>query len=151
MKDEEPIEVIHGSFTVEEDDFEPPPPEFISRFKTVNEWLSFIADNEKPKKTIMNYDINVFEGEDDYTLALTGTNTYEISNTYQRIKIEYTPNQMYFNLPKSEHKGLTKEQVFEHLTDQLNKFISSAKFKNSFFTEAKSITTGWKGKIWSSK
>lgn len=65
----------------------------------------------------------MFEGDDDYILALTGTNTYKISNTHQRVNIEYTPDEMYFNLPKSEHQGLTRAQVFEHLTERINHFI----------------------------
>ncbi len=147
--DQDRIITTQLSFTLEEDDFEPPPIGFVSRFKTTNEWLSFITDHEKPTTTIANYDILVFESEDDYILALIGTNTYHISDFHQRVKIEYMPPEMYFNLPKTEHRGLTRDQVFELLTNQINQFISSGKFKNSFFTQAKSITTGWKGKIWS--
>ncbi|RNL51100.1 hypothetical protein D7004_15365 [Pedobacter jejuensis] len=144
-------EVMHGSFTVEEDDVGPPPPNFVSRFKTVNEWLTFTAENDKPKKAIFEYQFDVFEGENDYTLCLTGINTYDVSKTYQRAKIEFMPSEMYFPIPLNDYKGLTKAQVFDYLTTQLDGFLKSSKFKNSYFSKAKSIKTGWKGEIWSNK
>lgn len=147
--DSQKTAVIQGTFTVEEDDIGPPPPNFVSRFKTMNEWLTFIVENEKPNKAISDYNIDVFEGAHDYTLCLTGVNTYDVSKSYQRIKIEFEPSEMYFPIPLNEHKGLTRAQVFDYISGQLNEFITSNKFKNSFLAEAKSVTTGWKGKIWS--
>ena len=144
-------EVIGASFTVEEDDVGPPPPNFVSRFKTVNEWLTFIAENDKPKNAISEYNFDVFEGKNDYTLCLTGINTYDVSKTYQKVKIEFKPSEMYFPIPLNEYKGLTKAQVFDYLTTKLDGFLKSSKFKNSYFSKAKSIKTGWNGEIWSNK
>ncbi|MFC4211351.1 hypothetical protein ACFOWA_09175 [Pedobacter lithocola] len=144
-------EVIHDSFTIEEDGVEPPPPNFVSRFKSVNEWLTFILENYMPKKAISEYNFDVFEGENNYTLCLTGINTYDVSKNYQRVKIEFEPSEMYFSVPLNDYKGLTKAQVFDFLTTQLNEFFKGSKFKNSYFSKAKSIKTGWKGEIWSNK
>lgn len=148
MNDQEHIETIHFSFTVEEDDMGPPPPNLISRFHTLNQWLTYIIDNEPAQKPIATYNIDVFEGSNDYTLCLTGTNTYNLSGTYQQVKIEFSPLAQYFLLPESEYKGLTRDQFFNRLTTQLEAFMGTDKFKNSFLTKAKAIQTSWKGEVW---
>lgn len=142
----EPTQQFHGSFTVEHEDIEPPMPGFKSQFKTINEWLIYLSENEKPSKKINNYNIGVFEGQDEYTLCLTGANTYQISDTYEQVRIEYLPKETYFNLPIDMHKGLTRTQVFEYLNNQIEEFVESDQFKNSFFNDAKFLKTEWNGK-----
>jgi hypothetical protein len=46
-------------------------------------------------------------------------------------------------LPKSDVKGLKREEVLERTTAQLKKFTKTEQFKHSFFIEADSITTDW--------
>lgn len=142
----EPNGQFHGSFTQEVDDIEPPFLGFKSQFKTINEWLVYLSEHEKPNKKINNYNIGIFEGQDEYTLYLTGVNTYQISNTHEQIRIEYTPKETYFNLPIEVHKGLTRRQVFGYLSNQIQEFVKSDQFKNSFFNDAKFIKTEWDGK-----
>jgi hypothetical protein len=135
--------------TSEEDDPGPPPPNFKSPFKTLEEWLFAICDKEKPKKTISTYRLGLFEGEDDYTLCFTGTNTYEASPDHTSTRIDFAPADMYFTLPQSKYKGLKREQVLERLTSQVKEFTTTDKFKHSFLSEAKSIVVDWNGEpVW---
>jgi hypothetical protein len=148
---EEKSITINGSFTLEVDDPGPPPPVMKSNFINMESWLTSIIANEKPTRAIATYNIGVFEGQNTYTLCLTGLNTYDISPNHQQEKIEFSPTEMYFLLPQNEFKGLTRAQLFTKLTVQLQEFISSNKFKNSFFADAKSIETSWAGEIWTKK
>lgn len=148
-RDEEQFEVKHILFTSEEDDPGPPPPAFMSRFNSLEEWLFNVCNEKKPKKPIGTYSFALFEGENNFTLCLTGINTYELSKYHTQTRIDFAPTDMYFTLPQSECIGLKREQVLERITSQLKKFTTTDKFNHSFFSEAKSIASDWKGEIWS--
>lgn len=136
--------------TVTEDDIQPPPSRLTSKFKTIEDWLLDICENDKPKKSISQYRLSLFESPDDYTLALVGVNTYEENKNSIIIRIEFEPLNMYFNLPKPFFKGLDRKQLLEKLTGQLKDFVKTAKFKNSFFTKANKIVFQTNGEmIWS--
>ena len=142
------VEVIHVVVQSEEDVPEPPPLRLTSRFKTVQEWLFNICDTDKPKKPITTYNFGLFEVEEDYIVFLVGLNTYNREQYSSATRIDFEPSGMYFPLPKSEYKNLKREQVLERLTAQLRNFTKTARFKHSFFAEAKSVTTDFKGEIW---
>jgi len=141
-------EWIHGKFTSEEEIVEPPPPDYVTRFGTIEEWLFYLCDKEQPAKPIATYNFGLFEG-DEYTLCLTGSNTHELSQYHSKTNIDYAPQDMYFTLSQTEYKDLSRDKVLERLTSELKSFTTSDKFKNSFFSQANSITTDWKGEIWS--
>ena len=143
--------VENVSFESVEEDMGPPPPDFKSPYKSVPEWLNKLCDGEKPAKPIDNYRFSLFESPGKYVLSLTGTTTTEISDRSSETHIEFAPKDMYYLVPKKDHKDLTREEFLEHLTKQFNEFINSEKFKKSFFAEAKSIDLDWKGQIWSRK
>lgn len=145
---EENVKVEHVVFTSEEDVPTPPPPGFTSKFKTLQEWLSNICNTEKPRKAGLVYNFGLFEAPNEYILVLTGTNNYEKAQTHSVTLIEFEPKNMYFTLPENEYKGLTQEQIRSRLTKQLEEFTNTEQFKHSFFHEAKSVTTDWKGEIW---
>jgi hypothetical protein len=143
IKEEQHIEVKTISFTSEEDDPEPPPPNFTSKFRSLEEWLLNVIEKEKPEKHITNYKFGLFETKDEYTLCLTGINTNELSQNHTQTTIDFSPEDMYYALPKSDVKGLKREEVLERTTAQLKKFTKTEQFKHSFFIEADSITTDW--------
>jgi len=145
------VKTEHVIITEEVDDVLPPPPKFISHFKTLQEWLFNICDTEKPKKPISNYEFGLFEAKDDYTLYLVGLNRYEISQDSSATRVDFEPKNMYFFLPISVYKNLARGQILERLTSQLKDFTMTDKFKNSFLAKAKSVTTGFKGEIWHNK
>jgi hypothetical protein len=134
--------------TEEEDVVSPPPPVLVSKYKTLEEWLVAICDNENPKASIDTYNFGVFESEGMYTVYLVGMNRYKEGNHLDS-RIEFEPSEMYFPMPKSEHEKLEREQVLDNIKAQLKDFINSEKFRNSFFARAKSINVRYSGEIWS--
>jgi hypothetical protein len=121
-----------------------------SKFKTLQSWLSNICDKDKPDKAITEYNFNFFESSGEFTLYLTGVNTYEETPSRSITRIEFEPANMYFKLRKSEYKDLNREQLKDKLTSQLKDFTNTEKFRDSFLTKANAIITGYNGqKIWS--
>jgi hypothetical protein len=56
---------------------------------------------------------------------------------------------MYYPLPDSVYKGLSWQEANDQLTVQLKEFTTTAKFRESIFAKAQSITTDFNGtKIW---
>ena len=123
----------------EEEIMEPPPPGLISKFTTVEDWLTAICENNKPKKAIAKYRIGLFESKNDYTIFLAGQNTYQVDKNRSSTRTEFEPKNMYFKLPDSYYKSLTREELLKKLTSDLKAFTNSAKFKHSFFTTANII------------
>jgi len=115
---------------------EPPPPKLISKFITVEDWLTNICDNNKPKIRIAKYRFGLFESKNDYTLFLAGLNTYKVGKKRSSTQIEFEPKNMYFKLPEGYYKSLTREQLLKKLSSDLKAFTNSTKFKNSFFIDA---------------
>ena len=143
------VKEVTISETVEEDDPGPPPPDFKFRFATLQQWLDGICENPKPGKAIATYNISLFEGEDEYILCLTGTNTYEVSKNHTAVRIDFTPADMYFSIPMNEYKNLDRDQVLERLTSRLQDFIASKKFRECYLSNGNAITTSWSDTIWS--
>ena len=136
------------TLTEEVDDIAPPPPEYTSSFKTLQEWLFNICDNKKPEKSISTFEFGLFEGEDNYTLYLVGLNKYNKTQNHSVTRIEFEPVSMYCTLPANEYKNLGRQQVIERVASQLKNFFATDKFKQSFLAKSKSITTSFKGEIW---
>ncbi|GGI51556.1 hypothetical protein GCM10011425_27680 [Mucilaginibacter galii] len=140
--------VIYGQDTVTEDDIGPPPLNLTSQFKTLHDWLVNICNSNKPKKAITKYNVDLFESTNDYTLCLTGVNTY-VKGDDSFVKIEYTPQNLYYRLPVSFHKGINRQQVLMKLMLELEDFTTTIEFKNSFFTRSNAIVFLPNGKkIW---
>lgn len=134
------------------DDVPPPPPHLKSYFKTVQDWLFYICDNDSPKKLIAEYSFGLFESPNEYILFLVGKNKYDESKNRSRTSIEFKPSKMYFKLPKAEYKDLNREQLLGKLTSRLRDFVSTDKFKTSFLAKANSIIFESNGQmIWLKK
>ena len=140
---------VQESEIVMEDDIEPPPPGFVSRFKSLEEWLVNICKERKPQKAIAKYNLDLFEAADGYTLSLTGVNEYKLSQNETAVRIDFFPAEMYFDLPESEYKSLNRQEVIDRLTTKLKDFVNTEKFKKSFLSDADAIATSWQGQIWS--
>jgi len=143
-----PVITEYGVEREEVEEVSAPPPGLTSNFKTPEEWLFNICDIDKPEKSITTYIFGLFESPDDYTIFLVGINRYDKGQN-SVTGIDFEPSSMYYPLPKSENKNLTREQVQDQLTSLLKNFIKTDKFKNSFFAKAYSITVDFYGTIWS--
>jgi len=119
-------------------------PNFFSEFRSVREWLLSICVGNTPDKPIDTYSFGLFESPKEYTLSLVGENTYKEGENRSVTRIEFEPSSMYFKLPESEYKNLTREQVLIKLITELQEFVETEQFKTSFFTQANAVrfTTG---------
>jgi hypothetical protein len=132
-----------------EDDVPSPPPDLTSNFKTLQDWLFRICDDSKPEKSIANYNFGLFESPDDNIIYLVGVNKYDKGDT-SYTRIEFEPSNMYFQLPNSEYKNLSRDQMLKKLTAQLKAFTNTEKFQNSFLVKANAIILESSGQtIWS--
>lgn len=121
----------------------PPPPPPISNFMTLQEWLSKICETEKPDKSVIAYNFGLFETENGYTIYLTGSKEYDEDDEDWVLNDDFKPSLNYYPLPAGEYKSLKWEQVLEKIRVQLKDFTKTNDFKNSFFSKAKAITTGF--------
>jgi len=130
------VKTVTVQDTEEEEIMEPPPPRLVSKFQTVDAWLTNICGNNQPKKAIAKYSVGLFESKDDYTLFIAGFNTYETDINHSSTRMDFEPKNMYFRLPKSYYNNLTRNQVLAKITSSLKKFTTTSTFKNSFLAEA---------------
>jgi hypothetical protein len=132
-----------------DDEVEPPPPDLISNFKNLHDWLVNICNDKKPNKLIANYEFGLFESPDDYTIFLVGINRDRKGDT-SFTHIDFKPSNMYFQLPQGEYKNLTRDELLNRLISQLKEFTETEQFKSSFFVKADKITFTSNGQtIWS--
>ena len=138
------VQHIHIEET--EDDVGAPPPEFMSKFTTLRDWLDNVCNNNPPQKTIEKYTFGLFEG-DDYILFLVGTNSYQDGPNQFATRIEFEPTGNYFQLPQDEYKDQTREQLIDKLTIQLTDFTNTNTFQNSFLSKANTIHFETNGQV----
>lgn len=132
-----------------DDEVDPPPPNFTSNFKNLNDWLINICNDKKPNKLIANYEFGLFESSDDYTIYLVGVNRDRKGDT-SFTHVDFKPSNMYFQLPKKEYKNLNRDELLNELISQLKEFTETEQFKSSFFIKADKITFKSNGQtIWS--
>lgn len=147
----EPGMIKVSNVILEEDNVEPPPDNLTSKFKTTQEWLFSICDEEKPEKSIANYEFRVYESSDARIIYIVGINKYHKGDT-SISSIVFEPKNMYFPLPKSEYKNLNRDQWLDKLTIQLRAITSTVKFKTSFLSKANTIVFKPNGQtIWSKR
>jgi hypothetical protein len=145
--DTEKIIVENGRFEEVEDEVEPPPPQLISKFGTVKDWLVNICESDQPRKPISIYQVGLFESENDFTLFLVGINKYNEGQNRSVTHIEFQPINMYFKLPQQYFKNLDRKEVIKQLTEQLKEFTNTAKFKTSFLAQANKIVFTTNGEV----
>ncbi|MFL9483369.1 hypothetical protein ACI6Q2_11375 [Chitinophagaceae bacterium LWZ2-11] len=107
------------------------------------QWLYNICDNENPDKSIIAYNFGIFETETGYSVYLTGSNHFDKNDPDWATNENFIPKTKYYSLPASDYKDLTWEEILETIRLHLQDFINTEKYKNSFFINAKAITTGF--------
>ena len=150
-------EVKTATITLSEEveEVEPPPPPGTSAssklptpWHSVGEWLIAITREKAPTLAIDSYNIGLFESKDDYILVLTGENTYLKTANHTVRQLDFKPKHMYFELPKKKYGALSSDQVKDRVSKELDDFIKTPQFKQSFLSKGKQIKTDWNGKVW---
>jgi hypothetical protein len=120
-----------------------PPPQPSSVFMTLQDWLLKICDTENPGSSIIAYHFGIFETQIGYTVYLTGSKEFDKDDSDWVLNDDFEPVQKYCPLPPDEYKNLKWEQVLNRIKSQLKDFTKTEKFRKSFFSKAKAITTGF--------
>ncbi|MFN0256987.1 hypothetical protein E6A44_015465 [Pedobacter ureilyticus] len=137
---------VYRTATVIEDDFTPPPIISASKFKSINEWLTNISENEKPEKTISHFKIGLIESPKENALYLIGRNLIEKGDT-SHSTLDFEPKEMYFLIPSDQYKNLGRKEMLEKIVLEIKKFTETEAFKTSFLVEAKDLVFESTGEV----
>ena len=110
---------------------------------TLENWLFDLCDTESPDKSIIAFNFGLFESEDGYTIYLIGSKEFDEDDPDWATNIDFEPEEKYFPLATEDYNHLKWEQVLQKIKTQLEDFSKTDKFKSSFFSKAKAITTGF--------
>jgi len=110
---------------------------------TFQDWLQSICITEKPHKSIIAYNVGIFESVDGYMVYLIGSKEFDEEDSDWATNEDFIPKNKYYRLPKQEFKDMKWDEVQTKIEQMLKDFINSDTFKRSFFSEAKAITTGF--------
>ncbi|HET6996813.1 MAG TPA: hypothetical protein VFI06_17590 [Chitinophagaceae bacterium] len=115
----------------------PPPPGFVSPFKILEEWLSYISA-EKPEKPIADVQFCLDDLEGRNTLSVYGINRYDVDKDVIAYRDDFKPTHRFFPLPKDEYEHLSQQQLRERVLHELKEFMKTEKFKSSFMGQSES-------------
>ena len=140
-KTETQVEEITMTETETETAPEPPPPSFsCSNSVTLEEWFFKLCDTEKPKKDVIAYNFGLFGSDNCYAIHLVDSIQYEKDKRDTARKNEPDTSSSYYPLSKSEYEALEWKQVLNKIKSQLEEFVKTERFKNSYLAKAKIIT-----------
>ena len=119
---------------------EPPPPSFsCSNSVSLQEWFFRLCDTEKPQKDVIAYNFGLFETRNCYAIHLVDAEEYERDDP-DAGKKEPDTSGTYYPLSKDEYEALEWKQVLNKIKSQLEEFVKTEKFRNSYLQKAKTIT-----------
>jgi hypothetical protein len=124
-----------------------PSPVFKLPFKTLQEWLVHLCNEQPPQKPISEYQFQLYYSSSGSLIAFYGQH-YTIEDGVPTRRITFQPAHVFFPLPKNIYRRLTYSQLKETLYKELNEFTKTSEFKNSFLSKSFSINTGFGGEIW---
>ena len=74
-----------------------------SRFQTAfAAWLRRVCSTENPPKSVVAYNIGLFETPDGFSAYLIGADQYDESNNDWACRPSFTPRERYFRIPSRE-------------------------------------------------
>jgi hypothetical protein len=122
----------------------PPPPGFVSPFKSLFDWLNHICEtNQAPEKAISEYHFGLLTSPGDNLVFLLGYNTVVSDERIIR-RIDFKPDShVFFALPNDLYGHTSEHELKSQLLNELNEFIKSEKFKQSFLSKGSSVTTNF--------
>jgi hypothetical protein len=113
--------------------------EFETRFCA---WLERISKKEKPPKSVVAYNIGLFESTNGYSAYLVGADEYSEEDSDWACDETFTPKERYFLLP-DETKGQAWQVVLDRVARAAKDFLKTPAGKSSLFAKAKAVTVGF--------
>jgi hypothetical protein len=108
---------------------------------SIKEWLGDVVRKEKPKRSIIAFNVGLFESPDGYTAYLSGSKQYSADDPGWACDEDFTPQQRYCVL--SEMKERSWEQVQRSVVRSVRSFLASPAGARSFLAKARAVTVGF--------
>ncbi|MGQ7947569.1 hypothetical protein [Flavobacterium sp. WC2509] len=107
-----------------------------------NDWLDQILKTEKPNADIQAYYFGILETEDGYETYLVGSEEFDEEDEDWACNTDFEPKNKYLTLGQN---GVDWELILADVKKNIENYIQSPNFKNSFLEKAKAIATGFDG------
>ncbi|WP_336515046.1 hypothetical protein [Pollutibacter soli] len=109
---------------------------------TIREWIHRICETESPDPKVIAYNFGLIQIDNGYSLYLIGSKEYDVDNSEWAFNIDFEPRMKYYPLADTIYSKLSFDKVQTKINNELKEFTASVNFRNSFFANAKAITTG---------
>lgn len=139
------IEKIQTQMT--EEPVSPPPPNLVSNFTTIGDWLANLCRNNKTEDKVTEYRFHLFESVGNNVLAVAGVEIHQDEKYNWVTRIVHEPENNYFILPDQYFGSLAHQQMLEKLTTELKEFTYTDLFQTSFFAKAMAVVFDRNGVI----
>ena len=144
------VRIVHAVATIEVPRM---PARFKSKHKTLKEWLFAVCDGDKPEKHIEEFVIGFGIGRritkrfsSDYVaFSLYGVNRYRNDTHGEDTRVEFSPPNMYFKIPKKDYEGLDGQQIKSKISLQLKEVLFTERVRSSFLANASFISFSFNG------
>ena len=107
-----------------------------------NDWLDQILKTEKPNADIQAYYFGILETEDGYETYLVGSEEFDEEDEDWACNTDFEPKYKYLTIGQN---GVDWELILADVKKNIENYIQSPNFKNSFLEKAKAIATGFDG------
>jgi hypothetical protein len=126
----------------------PPSPGFTSPFKSIQEWLIYLCDNNQVEKRISEFLFMLCNSPNDNLLGIVGYN-HTIEDGVPASLIVFQPaSHRFYALPKERYGNFSLHELRDKVVHELKEFTRNSRFKDSFLTKAYYISTNFTGEIW---
>ncbi len=109
--------------------------------KSFAEWLERVGTGKKPPKSIVAYNIGLFETEDGFSAYCTGAESYDEDDSEWACEESLTPKERYFPIPAGTFK--TWKQAHAGIVKITRDFLASEVGKRTFFSKAQAVAVGF--------
>jgi len=121
----------------------PPPPDYVSPFKSVQEWLVYLCGAEDPQKVVEDIQFGISTTR----LSVLGFNHIELAPNEVYHRQDFRPAHSYFPLPKEDYANELPSQVRENIRSVFVELMKTELFQQSFLAKAKRLVLHSDGEI----
>jgi hypothetical protein len=110
--------------------------------KIFNNWLDKILKTEKPSADIVAYYFGILETTKGYETYLIGSKEFDEEDEDWACNTDFEPKNKYLTIGQNE---VDWELILADVKKNIENYIQTPNFKNSFLEKAKAIATGFDG------
>lgn len=107
------------------------------------EWIQHINQTEKIDSSIIGFNFGLFETTEGFEMYLIGSKTFDIEDEDWATNVDFEPKQKYFQFGQEFSADKDWQAILKYSEMLVQGYVSSGKYKNSIFVNARGITTGF--------